>query len=66
MIDKHKFEKELLKAFIRFQFQQDRPYSLVDVCFQDMLDLYRNDAVFHNKVRCLVSGVMSIAAECEE
>jgi len=60
MVDKTKMADELTDAFIRFQYRQENPMPSANDTEEKMIAVYQTNQLFHNKVKCMVGGVMEI------
>lgn len=60
MIDKNKLNSDLLDSFIAYQWRLENPMPLPNESEELIFNHYRNDRLFHNKVRSMAAGVMSI------
>lgn len=53
-----KIHDELVRKFIQYQYRTERPFPMTGDDFNGGVELYRTDAIFHQKVDRLVGGVM--------
>lgn len=60
MINKTKLFDELTESFIAYQWRLENPMPSINETEADIFIHYRNDWMFHNKVKSMVSHVMHI------
>lgn len=58
MIDKNKLSSDLLDLFIVYQWRLENPIPLPNESEELIFNHYRNDRLFHNKVKSMACGVM--------
>ena len=59
-IDKKAMRRELLDAFIGYQYRLDQPFQSPTESLLEIRIKYMDDPIFRTKVQSLVSGVMII------
>lgn len=65
MINKDALYRDLIEAFIVYQYRLDNPMPTPNETMEAMIHKYQSDPTFHAKVKHVVSGVMHIVGKHE-